>query len=127
MQPDSLDTGKVKIFPGNHHYLVVSIYTDDEITADDIGRIRDYFDQFNKRLCLLIKRDGHYSLSPAIQAALMEEAGQRFEAVAYVDHNYLQRDLTELARKTYMKDVKVMSFSDEKDAIEWLEGFSVIS
>lgn len=121
-----LDTGKVKIFPHEDRYLIVSIYADDEINEADITLVREYLDQFEGRVSVLVKRDGHYSLSHIVQLALMLEAGKRFEAVAYLDRTHLQRDLTDFAKNTYLKDVKVRSFSDEKDADHWLRQFSPV-
>ena len=122
----TLDTGKVKIYPHEDRYLSVSIYVDDEINEADITLAREYFDQFEGRVSVLVKRDAHYSLSHIVQLALMFEAGKRFEAVAYLDQTHVQKDLTEYAKSTYLKDVIVRSFSDEEDADQWLRQFSPV-
>jgi hypothetical protein len=120
---ENKDTGKVRLRVVDNRYLHAEIYTSDEITEDDIKPVTDFLDQFDKPVPALIERQGHYSISVLVQIAMMQQTKHRLQAVAYIDRNHIDAILTRIAASTYFRDVKVKSFYDRSEALEWLSQF----
>lgn len=120
---ETKDTGKVRLSVVEDQYLHAVIYTEGEITEDDIEPVVDFFDQFSDPVPALIERQGHYSISILVQIAMMQQTKHRLKAVAYIERNHRDVIMTRIAASTYFRDVDVKSFYDRGEAIEWLQQF----
>ena len=120
---ERLETDKFKLEIVGETHLKLAIFTNDEITKEDIPPVLEFMDQFAAPVPVLLIRKGTYSLSVLVQISLYREAKKRIKAMAYVDRNHKDTVLTEIARNTYMKGAKVRSFQDEQDALNWLAQF----
>jgi hypothetical protein len=120
---DNKDTGKVRLQIVDNRYLYAEIYTNDEITKDDIEPVTNFLDQFDKPVPALIERQGHYSISVLVQIAMMQQTKHRLQAVAYIERNHIDALLTRIAASTYFRDVEVKSFYDRSEALAWLSQF----
>ncbi|OOZ34398.1 hypothetical protein BOW51_12165 [Solemya velesiana gill symbiont] len=85
----------------------MSVYTEGEVTMGDVSLIRDYLDQFDQPVPVLLIRQSNYSLSFEVQQALKNEGPSRFKAFAYVERSPEDRVYSEMAEATYMRDVPV--------------------
>lgn len=119
----SIDSGRVRASIHGDQYLLVSIYTDGEVTSEDVSLVREFIERFDSPVPVLFLRQGSYSLSFEVQHALMEEAASRFKAVAYVDRSLQDQEYTGLAKSTYLKDVPVNSFFTKEEAEKWLSQY----
>ena len=117
------DTGKVRLDVVDNRYLRAVIYTDDEITEDDIAPVTDFLDQFSVPVPALIERAGHYSISVLVQIAMMQQTKHRLKAVAFIERNHRDVILTRIAASTYFRDVVVKSFYDRGEAVKWLKQY----
>jgi hypothetical protein len=120
---ENKDTGKVRLNVVDDRYLRAVIYTDDEITEDDISPVTDFLDQFSGPVPALIEREGHYSISVLVQIAMMQQTRHRLKAVAFIERNHRDVIMTRIAASTYFRDVDVKSFYDRSEAIKWLRQF----
>ena len=120
---ENTDTGKVKLRVVDNHYLHVEIYTDVEITKEDIKPVTDFLDQFSAPVPALIERAGHYSISVFVQIAMLQQTKERLQAVAYIERNHRDSILTRIAASTYFRDIPVKSFFDRDEALEWLSQY----
>ncbi|MES9935187.1 MAG: hypothetical protein ABW153_02015 [Sedimenticola sp.] len=120
---EMIDTGKVQVASEGDQYLLFTFYSHGEVTTADALQIRKYLDRFNGQVPILIHRKASYSLATDVQLMLMKEAGARFSAAAYMERGHQDVALTNLAKATYMKDVRVRSFWKKGDAIAWLNQF----
>ncbi|MES9962254.1 MAG: hypothetical protein ABW116_01830 [Candidatus Sedimenticola sp. 20ELBAFRAG] len=123
---DALDTGNVRVTPVGDQCLLFTMYTNDEIKFSDIVQIFRFLDQFNGTVPGIVERVGCFSLPYEVQNILMKEAVLRFKALAYIDRNYRDRQLTHYAKLTYMKSIPVESFSDCKTAMNWLAQYGTL-
>ena len=119
----NIDTGKIRVSIQGNKYLLFSIYTDEEVTSEDVSLVRKFMGQFDSPVPVLLLRQSSYSLSFEVQHALMKEAASRFKAVAYVDRSLQDQALTTLAKSTYMKNIPVKSFFTIEEAENWLLQF----
>lgn len=117
---DQLDTGKYALSLTDKGYLLVRIYTDDEITIDDVPPVLDFFRRFERKMPVLLVREGGYALSFEAQSALMRHAAQLISRLAFVDRSPLQQALTLLAKQTYLKRLEVRSCRNVEEAEAWL-------
>ena len=120
---ETKDTGKVRLSVMDNRYLHAVIYTDDEITEDDIAPVTNFLDQFSSPVPALIERKGHYSISVIVQIAMMQQTKHRLSAVAFIERNHRDVIMTRIAASTYFRDVDVKSFYVHDEAIEWLQQF----
>jgi hypothetical protein len=120
---DSKDTGKVRLSIVDDNYLHAEIYTEEEITEQDIKPVTDFLDQFDAAIPALIVRKGHYSISVLVQIAMMQQTKHRLKAVAYIERNHRDVIMTRIAASTYFRDVEVKSFYQQDEALEWLSQF----
>jgi hypothetical protein len=120
---ESKDTGKVRLRVADGNYLHAEIYTEGEITEQDIKPVTDFLDQFDAPIPTLIERKGHYSISVLVQIAMMQQTKHRLKAVAYIERNHRDVIMTRIAASTYFRDVEVKSFYDSKEALNWLAQF----
>ncbi len=104
-------------------YLHAEIYTDDEISDQDIEPVTEFLDQFAAPVPALIERSGHYSISVLVQIAMMQQTKHRLKAVAYIERNHRDVIMTRIAANTYFRDVEVKSFYDREEALTWLSNF----
>ena len=116
---ENIDTGRVRVSIQGDKYLLISIYTDEEVTSEDVFHVREFMGQFDRPVPALLFRQGNYSLSFEAQYALMNEA-------AYVDRSLQDQALTDMAKSTYMKNVPVKSFFTIEEAENWLQQFGGI-
>lgn len=121
-----LDSGKYSISRVDDAYVLVSIYTDDEITADDVPPVLEFFSQFEEPVPVLLHRDGNYSLTFEAQLALIEHAPRLIRKLAFLDTTPVHKRLTKLANETYLKAIGVKSFKTHEAAEEWLRSFGGI-
>lgn len=124
---DRLETDKFTLEVVDNTYLRLSIFTNDEITREDIPPVLQFMDQFLDPTPVLLVREGAYSLSVIVQISLFLDVKNRISAMAYVDRNHKETVLTKIAKNTYMKDAKVRSFKKETEALEWLSQFDPIN
>jgi hypothetical protein len=117
---EMLDTGKVTLCIADGCYLHVVIYTNDELTEQDIKPVTDYLDRFTEPLPALLERTGHYAISIPVQIAMLQDAKKRLKAVAFVERDHKDVIMTRIAANTYFKDISVKSFYNRDEAIEWL-------
>ena len=120
---ESKDTGKVRLRVVDNRYLHAVIYTDGEITDDDIKPVTDFLDQFQDPVPTLMERQGHYSISILVQIAMMQQTRHRLKAVAFIERNHRDVIMTRIASSTYFRDISVKSFYDRNEALEWLSQF----
>ncbi len=120
---ENTDTGKVKLRVVDNHYLHVEIYTDAEITKEDIKPVTDFLDQFSAPVPALIERAGHYSISVFVQIAMLQQTKERLQAVAYIERNHRDTILTRIAASTYFRDIPVKSFFARDEALDWLSQY----
>ena len=123
---DYLDTGKYSLSKVADKYVLVVIYSDQELTGKEIPIVLDFFSQFSGRVPVLVNRKGHYSLSTGAQLAFIKHAKKLFSAMAFVDNTPLQRGITKIASITYLKDLPVKSFADSESAENWLKHYGPI-
>jgi hypothetical protein len=120
---ESKDTGKVRLRVVDNRYLHIEIYTDDELTRDEIEPITDFLDQFDKPVPALIERQGRYSISLLVQIAMMKQTKHRLRAVAYIERDHIDAVMSRIAANTYFREVEVKSFYDRSEALEWLSQY----
>lgn len=120
---DSIDTGKVRLRIADDRYLHAEIYTEGEITDQEIDPVIQFLDQFDSPVPALIERQGHYSISVLVQIALMQQTRHRLKAVAYIERNHRDVIMTRIAASTFFRDVEVKSFYDRDEALQWLSRF----
>ncbi|MES9845640.1 MAG: hypothetical protein ABW131_13410 [Candidatus Sedimenticola sp. 6PFRAG5] len=117
---DKLDTGMIRIAPERDQYLLFTLYSDGEVTSDDLSLIRKYLVRFCGKVPLLVLRESLYSFSPEALQAMMMEAEAMVRAVAYVDRSSQDRLLSEYAKSTYLRNIPVKSFMSLEEAEEWV-------
>jgi hypothetical protein len=120
---DSKDTGKVRLHVADNRYLHAVIYTDGELTEQDIGPVTDFLDQFDAPVPALFERQGQYSISVLVQIAMMRQTKRRLKAVAFVERHHRDVIMTRIAANTYFRDIEVKSFYDQEEAVSWLSQF----
>lgn len=120
---ESKDTGKVRLRIVDNRYLHAEIYTDGEITAQDIEPVTGFLDQFDRPIPALIERQGHYAISVLVQITMMQQTRHRLKAVAFIERNHRDVIMTRIAANTYFRDVEVKSFYDIDEALSWLSQF----
>ena len=123
---ENIDTGRVRVSIQGDKYLLISIYTDEEVTSEDVFHAREFMGQFDRPVPALLFRQGNYSLSFEAQYALMNEAASKLKAAAYVDRSLKDQALTDMAKSTYMKNVPVKSFFTIEESENWLQQFGGI-
>jgi hypothetical protein len=117
---DSLDTGKVSFRIEDGRYLHGVIYTNEELSEQDIKPVTNYLDQFPQPLPALIERKGRYAISIPVQIAMLQQTKRRLKAVAFVERDHKDVIMTRIAASTYFKDIAVKSFYEKGEAISWL-------
>ncbi len=118
-----LETEKLTLQAVDETHLKLTIFTDGEITKDDIPPVIEFMDQYHAPTPVLLVREGSYILSLLVLIALRQEAKRRIKAMAFIDRNHKETILTKIAKQTYMKDARVKSFDNEQDALDWLAQF----
>ncbi len=118
-----LETEKFTLQAVDGSHLRFTIFTDGEITKDDIPPTLEFMDQYHAPVPVLLVREGSYTLSVLVLIALRREAKRRIKAMAFIDRNHKDTILTKIAKQTYMKDARVKSFDNEQDALDWLAQF----
>ena len=118
-----LETEKFTLQAVDETHLKLTVFTDGEITKEDIPPVLEFMDQFSAPVPILLVREGSYMLSVLVQISLYREVKEHVKAIAYVDRNHKETVLTKIAKNTYMKDAKVKSFNNEQDALNWLAQF----
>ena len=121
---ESIDTGKLSIRIGDNLYLHTVVYTDQELTSDDIPEVVRFLDQFDAPLLILLERRGNYSLAPLVQVVMYQQTKYRLEAVAFLDRDERDANLTRIAADTYLQHTRVRSFFDKEEAVNWLRQFA---
>ncbi len=104
-------------------YVEVVVYSDQELSTDEIPIVLNYFRQFEGRVPVLVNRKGRYALSTGAQLAFIKHAKKLFSAFAFLDSTPLQRKITQIASITYLRELPVKSFSDLSSAAVWLEQY----
>ncbi|MCB1873897.1 MAG: hypothetical protein KDI49_18175 [Gammaproteobacteria bacterium] len=117
---EQLDTDKLMLCVVDSRYLHLIIHTDEEITADDIPAVVGFLDQFDEPVPILIERQGDYSISPIVQMAMYKGTKRRLKAVAFLDRHHQDAFLSNIAKVSYFQHIKVRSFYNKADAVEWL-------
>ncbi|MES9875894.1 MAG: hypothetical protein ABW117_02280 [Candidatus Sedimenticola sp. 1PA] len=110
----------IRIAPERDQYLLFTLYSDGEVTSDDLSLIRKYLVRFCGKVPLLVLRESLYSFSPEALQAMMMEAESMVRAVAYVDRSSQDRLLSEYAKSTYLRNIPVKSFMSLEEAEEWV-------
>lgn len=117
---ETFDTGKVSFRIEDDRYLHAVIYTNGELSAEDIKPVTDYLDLFTLPLPALIERKGRYAISIPVQIAMLQQTKRRLKAVAFLERDHKDVIMTRIAASTYFKDIAVKSFYDKGEAINWL-------
>lgn len=118
-----LDTGKYSLSKVGGEYVHVIMYSDQELTTNEVPTVLEYFSQFKGRVPVLVNRKGRYALSAGAQLAFVKHAKKLFSAMGFLDHSPLQRKITQIASITYLRDLPVRSFSELSEAEAWLKTF----
>ena len=124
---DYLDTGKLSMEKISETYVLITIYTNQIVTTEAIPAVIDFFSQFNGPVPVMLIRKGEYELTFNSQLALITGGAALFKALAFVDVTPQQKQLTMLAKETYLKEINVESFSNTEEAASWLRQFGGIS
>ncbi len=99
------------------------MYSDQELTSNEVPTVLDYFRQFEGRVPILLIRKGRYALSAGAQLAIIKHAKTLFCAFAFLDSTPLQRKITQVAGITYLRELPVKSFSEITTAVTWLKKY----
>ena len=118
-----LDTGRVRIEPQAYQHLLVTVYSEGEISVSDACLVREYFSRFRSKVPVMVVRDCRYSFSPEVFIMLMKEAASFTSAAAYVDRSSTDNVMTNYAKSTYLRDVVVRSFATQEEAASWVSQF----
>ena len=121
-----LDTGKYSLSRVGDKYVLVVMYSDQELTKNEVPTVVEYFRQFSGKVPVLVNRKGRYSLSTGAQLAFIKHAKKLFSAIAFFDKTPLQRRITKIASISYLRDLPVKSFTDFTSAEDWLKNYGPI-
>jgi hypothetical protein len=116
-----LDTGKMILSIEENRYISAVIYTNDELSLDDVHPIEHFLNQFNEPVPALIVRKGRYAVSMLLQIAIMQWIQKRLKAIAYLERDHRDVILTRIAADSYFGQVEVKSFYDRQKAVAWLK------
>ena len=108
-------------------YVLITIYTNQTVTTEAIPPVIDFFSQFSHPVPIMLIRKGEYELTFNSQLALITGGSALFKAIAFVDLTAQQKQLTLLAKETYLKEISVESFSTIDEAALWLRRFDGLS
>ena len=114
-----LDTGRIEIEPRDDKYLLFTIYEDGELSEKDIVLVRDYLDQFEDKVSIVIVKNGENWLAPEAITTMYIDAAARIKAVVYLNRDY---DAS-YAAQSYLQGIKVTSRKTLEEAVAWVEQF----
>ena len=111
-----LDTGRIEIEPRDDKYLLFTIYEDGELSEKDIVLVRDYLDQFEDKVSIVIVKNGENWLAPEAITTMYIDAAARIKAVVYLNRDY---DAS-YAAQSYLQGIKVTSRKTLEEAVAWI-------
>ncbi len=121
------DNGKIRITVRDG-IPIIDVYHTGELQLTDVEWINhtllnDIEPPLSLPINIIVDRSGSYSLSEDAyinMQALMQEAAQ----VAYVIHRPIQKQVINFAKKSYLSDKHVETFTSIEDAQKWLQQVS---
>ena len=114
-----LDTGRIEIEPRDDKYLLFTIYEDGELLEEDMVLVRDYLDQYEDKVSIVIVKNGENWLAPGAITTMYMDAAARIKAVVYLNREYDAN----YAAQSYLHGIKVTSCRTLEEAVQWVEQF----